>query len=243
VDLSQFITNENNQSVNIDGEYGAQCWDLVELYAEQVLQVPKEPWAITLGPLGAAYEAWTVFDTHMQQYFDKILAGEQQSGDICVDEAHIGGPEGHIYIYVSPTEVFEQNANPDGSPSHLFNRPTTYLLGSLRRKGEIMQPTQQQIVDAFAKFNSTPSSEQLAYYVAKTIDVLYSDLINGDCPTADVVNQLFEKYQGHAPNAEQIVYYPTKVLSVLYGDIAVASTTPAPIDKASVLAYIQSNLT
>lgn len=145
--LDQFVSTYYNQPVDVDHEYGAQCWDLVELYAEQVLDIPRSPWAITLGPEGAAYEAWTVFDAHMQQYFDPIPRGQQQAGDINVYGAHTGGPEGHINIQIENGQVFEQNADPDGSPSHVDVRPITYLLGSLRKKGAATVAIESDIVD------------------------------------------------------------------------------------------------
>lgn len=134
--LNQFIYINENKLVDVDKSYGAQCWDLVELYAEQVLQTPKEPWAITLGPDGAAREAWTVFDAHMQKYFDKIPKGQQKPGDINVYGPHGVFTEGHMAIELGNGDVFEQNADPDNSPAHTAIRAETYLLGSLRRKEE-----------------------------------------------------------------------------------------------------------
>lgn len=137
--VDQFISNPpqgvNGQGVDLDNEFGAQCWDLAELYAE-MLGVPKEPWAIPLGPTGSAKEAWTYFDQspHMQTYFDKIDAADRQRGDINVYDGHGQYPEGHINIELGNGQVFEQNADPDGSPAHTSSRSTTYLLGSLRVK-------------------------------------------------------------------------------------------------------------
>jgi hypothetical protein len=65
-----------------------------------------------------------------------------QSGDIAVYNGHDAFPEGHIAVYVGP-EVFEQNADPDGSPAHLFQRANTYLLGYLTK--EVPMPTDAQI--------------------------------------------------------------------------------------------------
>lgn len=132
--LAQFISLHDNQPVDVDGEFGAQCWDLVELYAEQVLGVPRAPWAITLGPNGDAHEAWTVFDAHMQEFFDKIPTGQQQPGDINVYDAKPGFPAGHICIDLGGGNVFQQNAPIEGSPAHTGARATSYLLGSLRLK-------------------------------------------------------------------------------------------------------------
>lgn len=133
--IDEFVAANNGKFIDVDHYYGAQCWDLVELYAEQVLGIPKEPWAITLGPEGAAKEAWKVFDAHMQRYFDKIPKGQEQKGDIPVYDGHGAFPEGHIAISLGGGQVFEENADPNGSPAHVYPRATTYLLGSLRKKG------------------------------------------------------------------------------------------------------------
>src|SRR4051812_1383946 len=87
----------NGLDVDLDKAFGAQCWDLAELYAE-MMGVPREPWAIPLGPNGWASEAWTYFDQspHMQKYFTKVATGQQQRGDINVYNGHGSFIEGHI---------------------------------------------------------------------------------------------------------------------------------------------------
>ena len=67
-----------------------------------------------------------------------------QAGDIAVYDGHTGFPEGHIAVYIGNGEVFEQNADPDGSPAHIFSRANTYLLGYLT-KGEDMGLTPEQV--------------------------------------------------------------------------------------------------
>lgn len=139
--LDQMIADPtiNGQPVDVDNAFGGECWDLVELFAERC-GVPKEPWAVPLGPRGHAEEAWTYFDKspHMQKYFDKVPAGQQRKGDIGVYAGRPGYEEGHILIFInSNNAVFEENADPDGSPAHVYtNRSATYLLGVLRLKKE-----------------------------------------------------------------------------------------------------------
>lgn len=147
--LQDFVATYNNQPIDVDREYGDQCWDLVELYAEEVLNIPKGPWAITLNSDGSedsgqAKNAWLYFDNNpnLVEHFDKVPAGQEQAGDIMVDAAHPYDPEGHIYICLGDGMVFEQNANPDGSPAHTYARPRTYLLGSLRVKENDMTMTE-----------------------------------------------------------------------------------------------------
>lgn len=184
--LDQFVAQNNGRFVDVDHVYGAQCWDLVELYAEQVLNVPREPWAITLGPQGAAKEAWTVFDSHMQHYFDKIPRGQQQPGDINVYDGHGVYTEGHINIQGNSGLVFEQNADPDNSPSHIANRLETYLLGSLRLKGgsqgdTIMEPADYRTNDGdvvnfyVSLLGRQPSPEEIKIYTGRP----FKEVISG----------------------------------------------------------------
>lgn len=58
-----------------------------------------------------------------------------QKGDIAIYNGHGTFVDGHSAIYYDG-RVFEQNADPDGSPAHLFNRANTYLLGYLRKQGQ-----------------------------------------------------------------------------------------------------------
>lgn len=52
-------------------------------------------------------------------------------GAIAIYNGHGIYTEGHSAISLGGTMVFEQNADPDGSPAHQFNRANTYLLGYL----------------------------------------------------------------------------------------------------------------
>lgn len=163
--LDQFVKTYNNQYIDVDrfpAEALYQCWDIVELYA-QTLGVPKEPWSITLGPEGAAKEAWTVFDAHMQRNFIKVPAGQQIKGDINIYGAHGIYTEGHINIDLGNGTVFEQNADPDKSPAHISQRPTIYLLGSLRKKGLVMiEPA--TIISLSKDFDVPLTDDQVKYY-------------------------------------------------------------------------------
>lgn len=116
--LQDFINQNNGKHVG-DG----QCVALVELYANEVLNAP-------LPVLPSAVNYWKVIPGYTQQ-------SSAQVGDIAVYNSHTGFPDGHIAIVNqlgNPPQVFEQNADPDGSPAHLFNRSTIYLLGYLRKE-------------------------------------------------------------------------------------------------------------
>lgn len=69
--------------------------------------------------------------------YDKITSNPQP-GDIAIYNGHGVYTAGHSAIYAGNGQVFEQNADPDGSAAHLYNRANTYLLGYLRKEGEEM---------------------------------------------------------------------------------------------------------
>lgn len=230
--LDQFVAANNGQPIDVDHAYGAQCWDLVELYAEQVLGVPKHPWAITLGPEEAAKEAWTVFDAHLQQYFDKVPKGQEQRGDIMVYDGHGIYTEGHIAVCLGNGQAFEQNADPDGSPAHVATRANTYLLGSLRLKGEDMgqiQDLQQQVADLQAE-----------------VDLARSQAVDENNQIASLTTELTNERQGYQAlvTAAQAVADEVGVAhgagdvdmnQVLVAVTALKQSTPSPSDPNTVV--------
>lgn len=111
--IDQFVSTNTGKKIG-----NGQCGDLVDLYLQEVCGNSTE--------YGSAKDYW----------FNGIpgfsVVSTPQTGDIVVYNAHLGYPDGHIAVYYNG-EIFEQNANPDGSPAHLFPRATTYLLGYLRQ--------------------------------------------------------------------------------------------------------------
>lgn len=98
-----------------------------------------------------------------------VAVTDPQAGDIAVYNAHGTYTEGHIAIYVGNGEVFEQNADPDGSSPHTFPRATTYLLGYLRSEGENMNPNAGDVINAYQLINGRPATpEEQAAYTAKS---------------------------------------------------------------------------
>lgn len=209
--------------VDLDNAYGNQCWDLVELYAELVLGVPKEPWAITLGPEGAAKEAWTVFDDHMQKYFDKVPKGEERKGYIAVYDGHGTYTEGHIAIWLDDGFVFEQNADPDGSLPHIYKRPTTYLLGSLRYKGgDDMYPNKGDIINYSARTgwqagtDGKPSDNTIAYWTTGTGNPHWSD---GGAAVWKALMEEITMYELNKPTPDSKTVTKQDVLNYLNGNL------------------------
>jgi len=182
--------------VDIDHEFGDQCWDLTEEFAEY-MGVPREPWAIPLGPNGWALEAWTDFENnpHMVKYFDRIPAGQQQPGDIVIYNGHGIYVEGHIAIYLGNGIVLEQNADPDGSLPHTYKRPDTYLLGALRIKEEVM-----------AEALTLEGARILAYSILGRSDALngnQDDDLNKNHVGNDALQEIVRMYQ--SPEAKAFI--------------------------------------
>lgn len=116
--LEQFITKYAGQYIG-DGQCGSlvrQYWNEVEHITPPSYPSAKDYWYNPAPPY-----------TH---------TSTPQTGDIAVYDAHGAFPDGHIAV-VSGNEVFEQNADPDGSPAHLFTRANTYLLGYLTKESEM----------------------------------------------------------------------------------------------------------
>lgn len=153
--LDQFIANETGKKHLIPGQsevYRGQCVQLIGVYLPDVFGevLPIHP---------NAKDYWTFGIPG----FDKVPAGSQQKGDITVYNGHGAFPEGHIAISLGGNAVFEENADPDGSPAHVFNnRSATYLLGALRKGGDM--PLTDGQLDRLIKgmLGREPTQEELA---------------------------------------------------------------------------------
>lgn len=116
MNLTDFIAKYNGKVVR-----GGQCGELVRQYWIDV--------DLTSPP---SYVNSKDYWFNPVPGYDKVAT--PQPGSIAIYDGHGAFPEGHSAIYVDG-RVFEQNADPDGSPAHLFNRSNTYLLGYLRKQG------------------------------------------------------------------------------------------------------------
>ena len=84
-----------NPTVNT---YLGECVSLVQEYINQVYGIPYQS-------RGNAKD-WAT-NGNVLSYFDKVVS--PQAGDIGVSGATRTNPYGHIWIYLSPTQVLEQN--------------------------------------------------------------------------------------------------------------------------------------
>lgn len=115
------------------GQYIGECLSLVKLWVDKVAGRKVAPPA---GGWGNYY--YTRFPAPLGNYFEKKIyvsgASYSKGSLVTYDATH------HIAILLSngPTkhEVFEQNADPDHSPSHRSYRPNSYATGILVIKAQ-----------------------------------------------------------------------------------------------------------
>lgn len=166
--LDSFVTKYNNQVVG-DGE----CGTLVRAYMIEVQNYtpPSYP---------SAKDYW----------FNDVPGYSHQSsplpGDIPVYNAHGVYTDGHMAIQYD-SRVFEQNADPDGSPAHLFNRANTYLLGYLRKDGgTVMEPADYRanegdVVNVYqGMLGRKPSAEEIKIYVGQDFKTILYAFMGSD---------------------------------------------------------------
>lgn len=105
-----WVLGQVGKSLNYDGKYGAQCWDLIMYYAKFLGQ------GMPPGVVGA--EAWA--RTQWPAAYTKVAANDAQPGDIGIWGATKTNQYGHAFIIVGvgngTFDVVDQNYvnyNPD----------------------------------------------------------------------------------------------------------------------------------
>mgnify|MGYP003472787759 FL=1 len=154
------------QVAKTDGTYLGQCVSLINQYLSKVYGIQAGAW-------GDAKD-WAT-NQNVLRYFDKVSS--PQAGDIGVSGATPSNPYGHIWIYLSPTQVLEQSGKVPLRVS--VNAPLFKPIAILRRKGEdVAKPTYEEVLQHFRRFQgSDPTEKQMNYYVARDWGVLNGDLL------------------------------------------------------------------
>lgn len=136
MNLNSFVATYNGKRINIDGQYGAQCYDLVGLYNQKVIGM-KGSLPQVLPGNGAAYDVWQSFRNPLSKYFTKVSKGAK-AGDIVVWSGRLpgSGGYGHMAVMLSPKSgsfiSFDQNWG--GAYAHKVSHNYSYVLGYLRPK-------------------------------------------------------------------------------------------------------------
>lgn len=173
--LDEFISKYNGQYVGT-GPLKGQCGTLVRQYWIEVdhTSPPSYP---------NSKDYWF----NPVPGYDKVAT--PKPGDIAIYDGHGVYTEGHSAISLGGTMVFEQNADPDGSPAHQFNRANTYLLGYLRKQGTsqgAIMPDDGTIDNTYMVINHKHAEEsEKAAYRDKDINN----------PNGILYNKIFIDYQ------------------------------------------------
>lgn len=158
-ELQRFIANYNNQYLNTDGAYGAQCWDLFDKFCQDYNINVSRYCAIT----GYAPDLFYLFDEYgYGEYFDKINVEDLQVGDWCFWDH---GDMRHVALKVGADIYFSQNPN----PSQVITLSPVGLIGGMRPK--ISNWTSEEVSHA--------SMEETNLYTL-AIDVLNGSYGNGE---------------------------------------------------------------
>lgn len=234
VTLGRFIQTYTGQRVR-----GGQCGELVRQYWIDVDQTNPPSYA-------NSKDYWF----NPVPGYDKVST--PQPGDIAIYNGHGGYPEGHSAIYVDGC-VFEQNADPDGSPAHLFTRNSPYLLGYLRKQGaaqDMATPAQidewisaqyqiafgQAPPDAvFADWRSVLSNNFVdgSISILKGIDANDGALKNE--PTPKQVGDIYKFMTGTDISQKDLDFYITPPRTIYDLVYALAPTTQKARDTVQLL--------
>lgn len=130
MNLQQFVDAHTGKFLDLDGAYGAQCMDLANAYAQEVLNAPR------FG--GNAVDVFSAYPTALYARVANSPTNIPQPGDVII----WGGPDprvgtsqyGHIAVVVTAGVAsfwsYDQNW-PEQSPCHLQYHTYDAVLGWL----------------------------------------------------------------------------------------------------------------
>lgn len=136
--FTDYLASVNGVALNVDGNYGAQCWDLWSHYAVNVLGVTYWRTGTNAGggcPQHSGYTCglWKTFGgSGLNQWFTPHT-GIPQRGDVAIWEwGSPVGPNSHVAIVVEDRggSVYCMTQNP--GPSHYATLSKAGILGYLR---------------------------------------------------------------------------------------------------------------
>lgn len=100
ISLDQFIQETEGKTIDVDGWYGGQCWDLWSYYAQRCFGIPQTPDTNTVG--GLAGSVWTdrwPQSQSLQAAFERIPASQAgQRGDVAFWAVSKAYPGSHVAI-------------------------------------------------------------------------------------------------------------------------------------------------
>lgn len=117
-----------------NGGYIGECVSLINQYLSKVYGIQAGAW-------GNAKD-WATNGT-VATYFDKVSS--PQAGDIGISGATATNPYGHIWVYLTPNLVLEQNGRVSRKVS--VNAPLFKPIAILRRKGAVAPAGGDMVAD------------------------------------------------------------------------------------------------
>jgi hypothetical protein len=119
--IEEFYKKYNGKTVDYDGRWAGQCWDLFQFYNRDVVGNPHS----------VSGNAWELYNKCPASYYTKVTT--PKFGDVAVWKKSFGG-YGHVAIVWDNGKFFSQNY-PDTvrhTPSSLQTIPTNLIQGYLR---------------------------------------------------------------------------------------------------------------
>lgn len=133
--VDAFINTYTGRAVDVDGAYGAQCWDLWSLYAQKCFNVPQSATNTTSGLADSVYTVKYLQSADLQKVFTRAT-GTGCKGDVAF-WAHGSKyyPSSHVALVIADNgngtlKCLSQNP---GAPK-VMNLTKAGLLGYLRPK-------------------------------------------------------------------------------------------------------------
>ena len=78
----EFKNKYNEKYIDYDGSYGCQCWDLIQYYNVEVLNVPDSVFS-GCGWVGNMV-LWDWKYAQLMEYFDEVDITQMNQGDVCI---------------------------------------------------------------------------------------------------------------------------------------------------------------
>lgn len=139
--FTDWLNNVNGKAIDLDGYYGAQCWDLWGHYATNLIGVAPARLTYTGAGGGCRQHpgytcgVWYGFDrSGLNRWFTPVSASEPaKPGDVAIwDYGYPATPLSHIAVVVEDRggSVYTMTQNP--GPSHYGQITKNGLLGYLR---------------------------------------------------------------------------------------------------------------
>lgn len=110
----EFKNKYNEKYIDYDGSYGCQCWDLIQYYNVEVLNVPDSVFS-GCGWVGNMIR-WDWKYAQLMEYFDEVDVTKMAQGDVCIWSDSNNEQRCHVAVFDSwdgyNCWYFSQNPNP-----------------------------------------------------------------------------------------------------------------------------------